>query len=290
MNLTTAVQLLVDGLLLGGVFALSALGLNVIFGVMRVVNLAHGEFVVLAALIASVLFASFNINPLELLPFAFIVSFLIGAVIERAILRRLPSNAQAAESTSLLIMFGVSYFMIGLGLAVFTGNFRSTPFLTGAWELGPIELPEARFIAFVTAAILAAALTLLLRFTPIGRALRATSQDLDGALACGVDVERMRTLSFALGTGLAGASGCLLSMIYTVNPGLGSVFTLTAFSVIALGGLGSYVGTMIGALVLGVAVTFTGYIATEQVAQAAPYVIFIFVLLFRPAGLFGKPV
>ena len=289
MNVTTAVQLLVDGLLLGGVFALSALGLNVIFGVMRVVNLAHGEFVVLAALIASVLFASFHINPLELLPFAFVAAFLIGAMIERLILRNLPKNAQAAESTSLLIMFGVSYFMVGLGLAVFTGNFRSTPFLTGAWQLGPIELPEAQFIAFITAAILAAALTLLLRYTPIGRALRATSQDVDGALACGVDVERMRTLSFALGTGLAGASGCLLSMIYTVSPGLGSVFTLTAFSVIALGGLGSYVGTMIGALILGVAVTFTGFLATEQIAQAAPYVIFILVLLFRPSGLFGKP-
>jgi len=281
-------QLTVDGLLLGGIYALSALGLNVIFGVMRIVNLAHGEFVIGAALFAAVLFERWHINPFIVLPFAFAAAFGGGALIQRFLLRRLPEDLAAAETTSLLLTFGISYFLVGAGLAIFSGNFRSVPFLTGAWALGAISIAQTRFVAFVTSSILALLLALLLRYTALGRSLRATSQSIEGALACGVDVERVRTFAFALGTGIAAASGCLLSLIFTVNPETGANVTLASFAVIALGGLGDYVGTLVGAAIIGLAISFTGYYASAQVAQAAPYVLFILVLLLRPSGLLGR--
>ncbi|GAC1405083.1 MAG: branched-chain amino acid ABC transporter permease [Candidatus Velthaea sp.] len=281
-------QLIIDGLFLGGVFALSALGLNVIFGVTRIVNLAHGEFVVFAALFAAVAFQRFGITPLEVLPLTMLGGFIAGALLERLVMRRLPEDAPSAEVTSLLLTFGVSYFLIGLGLAIFTGDFRSVAYLTGSFQIGPLSFGIARLIAFVCAAVIAAILALLLRYTRLGRALRAASQNVQGAKACGIDIARMRTLSFAVGIAIAAAAGTLLSMIYAVNPDGGSNFTLVAFSVVALGGLGSYTGTWLASAILGIAVTFVGFYANTQIAGMAPYVIFILVLLVRPNGLLGK--
>ncbi len=281
-------QLTVDGLLLGGVFALAALGLNVIFGVTRIVNLAHGEIIVLAALCAAVVFQRFGITPIELLPAEFIAGALLGAILERLVFRRLPPDPAGAETTSLLLAFGVAYFIVGFSLAVFTGDFRSVAYLTSSWQLGPISVGQSRFVAFVAALAIAGALAVLLRSTALGRGLRAASQNVEGARACGIDIGRMRTISFALGSGVAAAAGGLVSMIYAVNPDSGSQLTLLAFSVVALGGLGSYAGTLIGAAILGVAVSFGGFLGSAQIGQLIPYVIFIAVLLFRPSGILGK--
>jgi branched-chain amino acid transport system permease protein len=281
-------QLTIDGLLLGGVFALSALGMNVIFGVTKIVNLAHGQIVVLTALTAAIVFQRFSITPLEALPAAMLGGLLVGALIERLILRRLPEDAPTAETTSLLLTFGVSYFLVGLGLAIFTGDFRSVAYLTGSWLLGPISVGKSRFLAFVLAIVIAALLAVMLRSTKLGRALRAASQNLDGARACGIDISQMRTLSFALGSAIAAAAGALLSMIYAVNPDSGGQFTLIAFSVVALGGLGSYSGALLGSAILGLAVSFVGFYGNTQLGAMMPYVVFILVLLFRPSGLLGK--
>ncbi|HMD01547.1 MAG TPA: branched-chain amino acid ABC transporter permease [Candidatus Baltobacteraceae bacterium] len=281
-------QLTVDGLLLGGVFALAALGLNVIFGVTRIVNLAHGEIIVLAALCATVVFQRTGLTPIELLPVMFVGGAVLGAILERLVFRRLPPDPAGAETTSLLLTFGVAYFMVGFSLAVFTADFRSVAYLTGSWQLGPISIGQSRFVAFVAAVLSAAALAFVLRATALGRGLRAASQNVDGARACGIDIGRMRTVSFALGSGVAATAGCLVSMIYAVNPDSGSQFTLLAFSVVALGGLGSYAGTLLGAAILGVAVSFAGFFASAQIGQLVPYVIFIAVLLFRPNGILGK--
>ena len=288
MHLELAAQLTIDGVLLGGVFALAALGLNVIFGVTRIVNLAHGEIIVLAALCASVAFQQRGITPIAMLPFAFVGGAVLGAILERIVFQRLPSAPAGAETTSLLLTFGVAYFIVGFSLAVFTGDFRSTPYLTSGLQLGPISIGESRLVAFVAAIAIAGALAVLLRATPIGRALRAASQNLEGARACGIDIGRMRTISFALGSGVAAAAGSLFSMIYAVNPDSGSQFTLLSFSVVALGGLGSYAGTLLGAAILGLAVSFAGFFGSAQLGQVMPYVIFIAVLLFRPNGILGK--
>lgn len=289
MHVELVLQLIINGLLLGGVFALAALGLNVIFGVTRIVNLAHGQIIILTALTCAVAFQKLGITPIEALPFAFVGGAIIGIIIERALLRRLPAHAQSAEWTSLLITFGVSYFLIGLSLAIFSGDFRSVAYLTDSWHVGVLDLPKAQVLAFGLAILITAILAVLLRSTKIGRALRAASQNLDGARACGVDISRMRTLSFALGSGIAAASGALLSMIYAYNPDTGSQFTLIAFSVVVLGGLGSYAGAVVGALLLGLAVSFVGFYGNTHYGSMMPYVVFILVLLFRPSGILGKP-
>ncbi|MGH7661562.1 MAG: ABC transporter permease subunit, partial [Vulcanimicrobiaceae bacterium] len=135
MHPELVVQLIINGVLLGGVFALAALGLNIIFGVTRIVNLAHGQLIILTALICSVLFQKDNITPLEVLPFAMVGGIIVGAGMDRVLLRRLPHHAQVAETTSLLIMFGASYFQLGHSLAIFTGDFRSVAYMTGSWSV-----------------------------------------------------------------------------------------------------------------------------------------------------------
>lgn len=290
MHLELIVQLAINGLLLGGVFALAALGLNVIFGVTRIVNLAHGQIVILTALSCAFLFQRYGITPLEAVPAALLAGMIVGSLIERALLRRLPEHAGTAEMTSLLITFGVSYFLTGLAFAIFSGDFRSVGYMTGSWAIGPIEIAKAQFLAFVVAVAIATILGIVLRSTKIGRALRAASQNLDGARACGVDIDRMRTLSFALGSGIAAAAGALLSMIYAYNPDTGSQFTLVAFSVVVLGGLGSYAGAILGAALLGLAVSFVGFYGNSHLSSMMPYVVFILVLLFRPSGILGKSV
>lgn len=281
-------QLVVNGILLGGVLALSALGFNIIFGVMRVINLAHGDFIVLSAMFCAVLFVQAHINPLFLLPVTAVGGFVAGGIVHRFLLRRLPGEIASAEASSLTLTFGLSFFLAGGGLAVFGGNYRSVPFLTGALQVGGLSIPQARLLAFVTALILAALLGLFLRYTAIGRAIRATSQNLEGALACGIDTDNVRTISFALGTSVAAIAGTLMSFIYNLNPQQGVLFTISAFAVVVVGGLGSYTGAILGALVLGLAQSFTSYFLGATLSEAAPYVLFILVSLLLPSGLLGR--
>ena len=283
-----ALQLAINGILLGGVLALSALGFNIIFGVMRVVNLAHGDFVVLAAVLCAYAFTQFGINPLLLLPLTIVVGFIAGALVHRFLLRRLPREIASAEASSLTLTFGLSYFLAGGGLALFGGRFVSVPFLTGAYQLGPISVPQARLLAFAAALVLSVAFAVFLRSTLLGRAIRATSQHLEGALACGIDVDRVRTLAFAAGTAIACAAGTLVSFLFNVNAQQGVLYTVNAFAVVVIGGLGNYTGAVLGALVLGLTESFSSYLLGSTLAEAAPYFLFILVLLLAPAGLLGK--
>jgi branched-chain amino acid transport system permease protein len=281
-------QLAINGVLLGGVLALSALGFNIVFGVMRVVNLAHGDFVVLAAVFCAFAFAQFGINPLLLLPVAIVAGLVAGALVHHLLLRRLPGEVASAEASSLTLTFGLSYFLAGAGLATFGGRFVSVPYLTGAFDAGGLSIPQARLLAFVVAVALSLAFAYVLRSTRIGRAIRATSQNLDGALACGVDVDRVRTAAFAIGTAVATAAGTLMSFLYNLNVQQGVLFTVNAFAVVVIGGLGNYTGAVVGALVLGLTESFASYYAGATLAEAAPYLLFIIVLLVRPSGILGR--
>lgn len=283
-------QLAVNGVLLGGVLALSALGFNIVFGVMRVVNLAHGDVVVLAAVFAAYAFAQAGINPLLVLPLTIVGGFAAGALIHHLLLRRLPGEIASAEASSLTLTFGLSYFLTGAGLAIFGGRFVSVPYLTGAFQLGVLSIPQARLLAFVVAVALSLGFAFLLRATVLGRAIRATSQNLEGALACGVDVDRVRTLAFAIGTAVAAAAGTLMSFLYNLNAQQGVLFTINAFAVVVIGGLGNYTGAVLGALILGLTESFASYFLGATLAEAAPYLLFILVLLFLPAGLRGRRV
>jgi branched-chain amino acid transport system permease protein len=160
--------------------------------------------------------------------------------------------------------------------------------LTGAYQLGPISIPQARLLAFVVAVALSVAFAFLLRSTALGRAIRATSQNLEGALACGVDVDAVRTLAFAIGTAVAAAAGTLMSFLYNLNAQQGVLFTVNAFAVVVIGGLGNYTGAVLGALILGLTESFASYFLGATLAEAAPYLLFILVLLFLPGGLRGR--
>ena len=281
-------QLVVNGILLGGVLALSALGFNIIFGVMRVVNLAHGDFLVLAATFCVFLFTSFGINPLVVLPLTIAFGFGAGALVHYGLLRNLPSDVASSEASSLTLTFGLSYFLSGGGLALFGGRFSSVPFLTGAYQVAGVSIPQARLLAFVVAVALSALFALFLRTTAMGRAIRATSQHVEGALGCGVDVDRVRTFAFGLGTAVAMAAGTLMSFLVNLNIQQGVLFTVNAFAVVVIGGLGNYTGAILGAMILGLAESFTSYYLGATLAEAAPYLLFILVLLIWPAGLLAK--
>ena len=282
--MVTYAQVIISGLLLGGVYALLAGGLTLIFGVMRVINLAHGEFLMLGAYASYFLFMRLGLNPIVSLFLSMPLLFGIGWVAQRFLITRV---VRAPLLTSLLLTYGVSLALTGGAQALFTNDFRSVPFMSGAVNVGELALSIPRLVACGIALVLTAAAQYFLVRTRWGKALRATSQSADVALACGIDIDRARMLAFAIAVALAGAAGTLTSFLYTVYPEMGRTFMLKAFAVIVLGGMGSFPGAFLGALALGVIESTAGYLTTTQVAEAVIYITLLGMLLLRPQGFFG---
>ncbi len=277
-------QVILSGLLLGGVYALFAAGLNLIFGVLRVINLAHGELMMLGAYTTFWLFTEAGVNPLLSLPASFALMFGLGDDAERLLVERVIDQPPLA---SLLLTFGLSTLMQGVALNLWTANFRSVPYLTGSVRLLGLELSQTRLVAFGIALAITATTYAVLRFGTFGKAIRATAQHPQVAQVCGINIGRVRLATFGLGSGMAAVAGSLIAMIFTISPEMGRMFISRAFAIIVLGGLGSFVGAFVGALVLGVAETVTAYAVNSQLAEAVAYVVLVLLLLFRPAGLFG---
>jgi branched-chain amino acid transport system permease protein len=278
-------QVVISGLLLGGVYALFAAGMNMIFGVLRVINLAHGELMMLGAYTTFWLFALANVNPLLSIPISALVMFSLGAVIERTMIERVVGQPLLS---SLLLTFGLSTLFMGTALSLWTANFRSVPYLTGSVSVLGIDLSQTRLVAFAIALTLTALTYGFLRFTTFGKAIRATAQNAEVAQVCGINVGRVRLVTFALGSAMAAVAGSLIAMIFTVSPEMGRIFIGRAFAIVVLGGLGSFVGAFIGALVLGVVETVTAYFTDTQIAEGVSYAVLVLVLLLRPSGLFGE--
>jgi branched-chain amino acid transport system permease protein len=277
-------QVIVSGLLLGGVYALFAAGLNMIFGVLRVINLAHGELMMLGAYTTYWLYAEWGVNPLITLPVSAVVIFALGAVIERSLIDRLVNQPLLS---SLLLTFGLSTLFMGLALYFWTANFRSVPYLTGSIEILGLDISKSRLVAFVIAVGVTGATYAFLRYSTYGKAIRATAQHAEVAQVCGIDVRRVRWVTFGIGSGMAGVAGSLVAMIFTVSPEMGRAFIGRAFAIVVLGGLGSFVGAFAGALLLGVTETVTAYYTDTQISEAVAYAVLVIVLLIRPSGLFG---
>jgi branched-chain amino acid transport system permease protein len=280
-------QHLVNGLVLGGTYALLGIGLTLIFGLMSVVNFAHGEFYTLGA------YAAFAALALAGLPFfvalvaAIAVGALVGAICERVLLRPLRGHS---IDTIMLVMIGVSIAMQNGELLVWGGVARAIPhpFPTAPLTLGPLNIAPLRLFVVATAAALIAASYLLIQRTRLGMAMRATFQDRDTAALMGVPIGRIYTITFAFGSALAAAAGALLGPIFLAYPSMGDLASLKAFSVVILGGLGNLVGATLGGLLLGIAEEFgAGYVSSGY-RDAVGFVAIILVLLFRPAGLFAR--
>jgi branched-chain amino acid transport system permease protein len=278
-------QVVISGLLLGGVYALFAAGMNMIFGVLRVINLAHGELMMLGAYTTFWLYALANVNPLLSLPVSALLMFVLGAVIERTMIERVVDQPLLS---SLLLTFGLSTLFMGTALSLWTANFRSVPYLTGAIDLFGFDLSQTRLVAFAIALAVTGLTYGFLRFTTFGKAIRATAQNAEVAQVCGINVGRVRLVTFALGSAMAAVAGSLIAMIFTISPEMGRMFLGRAFAIVVLGGLGSFIGAFLGALVLGVVETLAAYVTNTQLAEGVSYAVLVLVLLLRPAGFFGE--
>ncbi|OGK92151.1 MAG: hypothetical protein A2W08_12735 [Candidatus Rokubacteria bacterium RBG_16_73_20] len=277
-------QLLINGVMLAGLYGLLALGLNLVFGVMRVINFAHGELVMLGAFVTFWGYTAFGLHPLLALPLSALALFALGWVLQRLLLERVLGGPPMA---GLLVTFGLSLVVINAGLLVFGADIRSIPVVTGSLLLGGFVFPRARGLAFLVAVALTALTVAFLKWSALGRAIRATAQHPEVAITCGVDVRRTRLVTFGLGAALGSAAGSLLMVILPMDPQSGSFLILKAFAVIIIGGLGSVAGGLLGALVLGVAEVFGAFFFSTVFGEVVAYVLLLLVLLVRPAGLLG---
>ncbi len=284
--MTNFIQTVVQGLLLGGVYALAASGLTLVFGVMNVINVAHGALLVLAAYLTWQLWLHAGIDPLLAILITTPAMFALGWLLYQLTIRRI-RNAPA--SMSVLLTFAIALVIEGsLGLG-WQGLYRAvTPgYFDTSFKVGPIYVPEARLYACGTAAVVLAGLWLILTRTWTGRAIRAASQNPQGAALMGIDTAAVAALAFALGVATTGAGGSLISVLYPFFPASHYQWISRLLGIIVLGGMGSLAGATVGALAIGVGETLTTAYWAPQWQTAVPYIVIFVVLLLRPQGLLG---
>lgn len=294
-QLEVLLQTLIAGILLGGLYALIGIGMTLIMGVMKIINLAHGELMMAAMYIAYALFSFFHIDPYVSVFIAAPLLFLLGAVIQKFLINPVLKVESILPENQVILTVGIGMVLANLATIVFSSDYRSTPvdyatkawYLSDFWKTSPIELSLsfAWSVSFLIAVVITACLWFFLTKTDIGKSIRATAQDNDAALLMGVNVERMRVITFGLGSGLVGAAGCLFIPIYYLYPDLGSQFTLIAFVITILGGLGSTVGAIIGGIILGIFESLTATYISMGWAPVGRFVIFIAALIFLPGGI-----
>jgi branched-chain amino acid transport system permease protein len=280
-------QHLLNGLLLGSTYSLLGIGLTLVFGLMNVVNFAHGEFYTLGAYGTFAALVLGSVNFFLAIPLAIASGALVGAACERVLLRPLRG---ASIDTTMLVMIGLWIALQNGQLLAWGGVAKSvpTPFSTAPVALGPLSVSLLRIFVFVVSLVLIVGAHLLLTRTRLGRAMRATFQDRETAALMGVSIERIHTVTFAFGAGMAAAAGALLGPVFLLYPSMGDLAAQKAFSVVILGGLGNFVGAALGGVLLGVAEELgAGYISSGY-RDAVGFVIIVLMLLVRPSGLFAR--
>ena len=277
-------QVVVSGILAGALYAMVALGLALIFGVMRVINIAHGPLLMLGAYTTFFLYQALGLNPYLSVPITMLVLFALGALLQRTLVFRV---VDAPELSSLLLTFGISIALVNLAQLAFTSNLRAIEYATGSYTLGPLAFSKSRLIAFAVAAALTGLAFLFLQRTRLGKAIRATSQSREVAMVCGVDVRRIHLITFGVAAALAGAGGALVSVIVAIQPEMGQIWTFKSFLVIVLGGAGNYPGALLGGVLLGLVEQIASLFLTTQLSEAVAYILLVVMLLIRPTGLLG---
>lgn len=287
MNLDLLLQSLVLGVLTGGVYALMASGLTLIFGVMRVVNVAHGAMIVTAAYISWLLFKTFGLDPIASIVVIMPVFFVGGALGQRLVLRRL---AGRDITLTVLVSFGIAIILEGLQGSLWTSSFQAikTSYSFNSLSIGDIYVPLIRLISAGAALVVLGALFVLLTRSNLGRAIRATTQDPRTAALVGVNVERVTMIAFALGVAVAGAGGPLLGMLFSFYPATHWLWIGKLLAVVVLGGMGSLTGTFVAAMILGLAEQLAVVFLPLDVAPLVFFVVLFGVLIVRPQGLFGS--
>ena len=280
------VQAFLNGLLVGGVYALIASGMALIFGVMRLVNFAHGAFLMLGTYLSYYGWVLLGLNPYLFFPIWGAVLFLFAVGIYRVLVRRVMG---ASDFLQILLTEGISLALVGLAQLVFGADYRqiNLPIANRITGFGSLHFSVGYILSFAVSLALVIALTQFLARTEMGRAIRAVAQNRSVAPLMGIRVERVSAITFGMGIACAGIAGALLLPIFWTNPTVGAPYTLKSFVIVVLGGMGSVQGAALGGLLLGVAEQFTAYTWADRYTEVVNFVIFLLVLLFRPQGLFG---
>lgn len=292
MSLGSWLELIASGLITGGVYALVALGLNLQYGLMRILNIAHGEFLMLGAFLTWMAHEHWGWSPLAMLLPTFVLLGLAGLLIHRLVFAPLARAAggqlELFEARGLMACFGLMFLVQNLAQWLWGGDLRGYDYLSAPITLGGARFAANKLLLLVLALGIALALMALLRWTLLGKGVRALMQSPTGAQLVGINTARLHPLMFGLGLGLSGVAGCLLSMAYTIAPGMGEPYTVTALIVITLGGFGSMAGALAGALGLGVVEALGMHFTNPSLKSLLSYGVFIAALLWRPNGLFTR--
>ena len=287
MSFAVYLNVAVAGILTGLVYGLMALGLSVIFGVVRIVNFAHGEMMSIAMYVAVVLFAVFRLDPLiMLLPIA-AVMFVFGYLLQAALINQFITRP---EHSQFLLVVALALIIVNTLLIIFGPDAQTiqTSYAYDSFQLGPVIVDASKAYAAAAAIVVTAALFAFFRFTLFGKAIRACADNYTGALVVGLDVRRFYALTFGIGAACVGAAGTMLSLITDVTPMLGPTYTLLAFVIVITGGLGSMAGALIGGVLIGLTEAIAGLLFTPSAKSMFSFGILVLVLLLRPQGILGK--
>ncbi|HTS03920.1 MAG TPA: branched-chain amino acid ABC transporter permease [Thermoanaerobaculia bacterium] len=279
-------QIFVNAVLLSGILALVALGFSLVWGIMNIVNLAHGAFIVLGAYVTFFLHELWHVDPFLSIPVSMLVLFSLGWGIQRGLVNQV---IRAPLLATFLLTFGLELLIVNLINYFFKADLRSvtTPYSGTGFTLGPVRIPYIRLGALAVSLVLVAALAWALKATRLGRAIRATGLDLDAARLTGVKVASVYAATFAIGAAMAGAAGSLLSMIVPFDPNLGGTYTQRAFVICVLGGLGNVANVVIGAAIFAFVDVFVGA-RLPSLSRAVTFAILVVLLMVRPQGIAGK--
>lgn len=276
-----------NGLTTGAVYALIALGLTLIYGVLHIINFAHGASLMVALYAVYGLKQYLGIDPYLALPIVVPGMFALGYGLQRLIINR---ASHGRDENILLVTLGISIVLENLALMFFKSDTRSieTPYTLTTVAIGPAMIALPKLVAFAGALLTSALLMWVVTRTDLGRAIRAVAKEKHGAKLMGIDVDHVYAMCFGIGLACLGAAACFLLPAYYVNPQVGGGFVLVAFTIVVLGGMGSFAGALLGGLLIGVVESVGGLFLGESLGQIGIFVIFIAVLLFRPQGLFGS--
>ena len=278
-----------NGITTGAVYALIALGLTLIYGVLHIINFAHGASLMVALYGVYFLKEKLGIDPYLALPIMVPAMFALGYMLQRGVINR---ASHGKDENILLVTLGLSIILENLALLFFKSDTRNieTAYTLTTINIGPAMIALPKLVAFAGALVVSAVLLAVMRYTDLGRAIRAVAKEKQGARLMGIDVDHVYAMCFGIGLACLGAAACFLLPAYYVNPLVGSGFVLVAFTIVVLGGMGSFVGALVGGLLIGVVESIGGLYLGESLGQVGIFAIFIAVLLFRPQGLYGARV
>jgi len=271
------------GVALGALFALIASGFALILGVMKIINLVQGEFLMLGGYATFFLVQWTHINPIMTIPLVFIIIFVLGIIIEQIV-----DPVATKEAAGVLLTFGLAAFMRNLSLLVFSGDNRTMPYLVDSFEVFGVYLPQYTILNFVVALLAMTMLFVFLKTTSWGKAIRAISENVDLAQVCGIEARKMRIISYGIGAGLSGIGGTLVLISRNIEPQMGGPYLGIMFAVVILGGMGDILGACIGGLIIGLIAAFGAHFFSSTVALAIVYLLVPLMLLVRPRGVFNR--